>query len=76
MTSRQEAREAWHDRELLATATYTWPVQEWQAPQERPQDRPVPWKSGEAAIYSPEYLRRKEGNARGTAPSEWRLNTP
>lgn len=33
MLSRRKAREAWHDRELLATAAFTWPVHEWQAPE-------------------------------------------
>src|ERR1044072_8949958 len=32
MSTRRKAREAWHDRELLATATFTWPVQEQQKP--------------------------------------------
>lgn len=32
MTNHQQAREAWHDRELLATATFSWPVQEWTVP--------------------------------------------
>lgn len=34
--------------------------------------RPVPRESGEAAIYSPEYLERKEGNREGVDPSLWR----
>ncbi len=34
--------------------------------------RPVPERSGEGAIYTPEYLARKEGNARGAEPAEWR----
>jgi hypothetical protein len=36
--------------------------------------REVPQRSGEAAIYSPEYLARKEGNALGTRPEAWRSN--
>ena len=34
--------------------------------------RSVPYFSGEAAIYSPEYLERKEGNAKGVSPGLWR----
>lgn len=34
--------------------------------------REVPERSGEAAIYSPEYLARKEGNANGVRPERWR----
>lgn len=34
--------------------------------------REVPERSGEAAIYSPEYLTRREGNALGTRPERWR----
>lgn len=36
--------------------------------------RSVPHFSGEAAIYSPEYLARKEGNANGTQPRDWYSN--
>lgn len=39
---------------------------------ESPLMRPVPHYSGEGAIYTPEYLRRREGNARGTEPHQWR----
>jgi hypothetical protein len=35
--------------------------------------RDVPYWSGEAAIYSPEYLERMEGNARGSNLALWRL---
>ncbi|MET9385325.1 hypothetical protein ABZY09_30700 [Streptomyces sp. NPDC002928] len=38
--------------------------------------REIPRNSGEAAIYSPEYLRRREGNARGAQPYNWREYTP
>lgn len=38
--------------------------------------REVPERSGEAAIYSPEYLTRREGNANGTRPEAWRLRVP
>lgn len=44
----------------------------WKAPVEPPHTRPVPEASGEAAIYSPEYLERVEGNRRGTDPTLWR----
>lgn len=37
-----------------------------------PKDRPVPELSGEGAIYTPEYLARKEGNANGVDPRAWR----
>lgn len=37
-----------------------------------PLSRPIPRASGEGAIYSPEYLARKEGNAKGTEPDQWR----
>jgi hypothetical protein len=37
-----------------------------------PGERHVPEHSGEAAIYSPEYLARKEGNARGATHEYWR----
>ena len=40
---------------------------------ESPLTRPVPFFSGEGAVYSPEYLRRREGNARGTEPTQWRF---
>lgn len=39
-------------------------------------EREVPVRSGEAAIYSPEYLTRREGNALGTRPETWRLAVP
>lgn len=39
-------------------------------------EREVPVRSGEAAIYSPEYLTRREGNALGTRPEAWRLAVP
>lgn len=35
--------------------------------------RPVPHYSGEGAIYTPEYLRQREGNAHGTEPHQWRF---
>lgn len=35
--------------------------------------RPVPERSGEGAIYSPEFLGRREGNAYGTKPYAWRF---
>jgi hypothetical protein len=35
--------------------------------------RPVPHFSGEAAIYSPEYLARREGNRLGVDPEAWRF---
>ncbi|OEJ24270.1 hypothetical protein AS594_07005 [Streptomyces agglomeratus] len=34
--------------------------------------RPVPYESGEGAIYSPDYLIQREGNAYGSAPEDWR----
>jgi hypothetical protein len=37
-------------------------------------EREVPQRSGEAAIYSPELLARREGNALGTRPEAWRSN--
>jgi hypothetical protein len=40
---------------------------------ESPLTRPVPFYSGEGAIYTPEYLRHREGNARGTEPNQWRF---
>lgn len=40
---------------------------------ESPLTRPVPFYSGEGAIYAPEYLQRREGNARGTEPHQWRF---
>ncbi|MFF6988377.1 hypothetical protein [Streptomyces sp. NPDC010273] len=39
-----------------------------------PSTRCVPHFSGEGAIYSPEYLARKEGNAKGTEPERWYFN--
>lgn len=36
--------------------------------------RHVPERSGEGAIYSPEYLARREGNSYGTQPHIWHLN--
>jgi hypothetical protein len=39
-------------------------------------EREVPQRSGEAAIYSPELLARREGNALGTRPEAWRLAVP
>jgi hypothetical protein len=41
--------------------------------QESALTRPVPFYSGEGAIYTPEYLRHREGNARGTEPHMWRF---
>jgi hypothetical protein len=35
-------------------------------------EREVPERSGEAAIYSPELLTRREGNANGARPERWR----
>lgn len=43
-------------------------VAAWQLPLNQ---RPIPPASGEGAIYSPEYLARKEGNARGAYPPGW-----
>jgi len=43
---------------------------------ESPLTRPVPHYSGEGAIYTPEYLRRREGNDRGTQPEYWRSAVP
>lgn len=40
---------------------------------ESPLMRPVPHYSGEGAIYTPEYLRQREGNAHGTEPHQWRF---
>lgn len=40
------------------------------------EERLVPYGSGEAAIYSPEYLARKEGNAKGAEPAQWRRLVP
>lgn len=40
-----------------------------------PATRRIPHYSGEAAIYSPEYLERKEGNAKGAEPTMWRSLT-
>ena len=40
-----------------------------------PHMRDVPHWSGEAAIYSPELLARREGNSRGTEPHNWRYHT-
>jgi hypothetical protein len=40
---------------------------------ESPLTRRVPFDSGEGAIYTPEYLRRREGNDRGTEPHLWRI---
>lgn len=37
-----------------------------------PGQRAVPEFSGEGAIYTPEYLARREGNASGTDPDWWR----
>lgn len=37
--------------------------------------RLIPERSGEAAIYSPEYLTRREGNANGARPDFWRSYT-
>ena len=37
-----------------------------------PAVRDVPERSGEGAIYTPEYLARKEGNANGADPRAWR----
>lgn len=37
-----------------------------------PMTRPIPYSSGEGAIYTPEYLERKEGNAKGAQPQTWR----
>lgn len=34
-------------------------------------ERPVPINSGEAAIYSPEHLTRREGNNLGALPLSW-----
>lgn len=49
----------------------------WSADYDKPpHTRPVPERSGEAAIYSPEYLERKEGNRRGTDPDRWRTFPP
>ncbi|MGW6602874.1 hypothetical protein [Streptomyces sp. NPDC055036] len=42
-------------------------------PDESPLTRPVPRHSGEGAIYTPEYLRKREGNAHGTDAYAWRL---
>lgn len=39
--------------------------------QREPRVRPIPRNSGEAAIYSPEYLRKREGNARGAELHRW-----
>lgn len=39
--------------------------------QRGPRKRPIPRNSGEAAIYSPEYLRKREGNAYGVDPNVW-----
>jgi hypothetical protein len=49
-----------------------WPTMPHDAP---PQTRPVPYSSGEGAIYTPEYLARKEGNAKGVQPGHWRSFT-
>jgi hypothetical protein len=38
-----------------------------------PHTRRVPAFSGEGAIYSPEYLARKEGNSKGSDPEFWRF---
>lgn len=35
--------------------------------------RPVPHKSGEGAIYSIEYLIKREGNAYGTQPYTYKI---
>jgi hypothetical protein len=43
---------------------------EWQR---EPRRRPIPRNSGEAAIYSPEYLRKREGNAQGAEGHQWWL---
>lgn len=40
---------------------------------EPPLTRHVPTFSGEGAIYSPEYLIRREGNAYGADPGGWRF---
>ena len=40
---------------------------------ESPLTRPVPQYSGEGAIYTPEYLRRREGNDRGAEAGFWRV---
>ncbi|MGW2513636.1 hypothetical protein ACWC0A_30430 [Streptomyces scopuliridis] len=40
-------------------------------PEESALTRPVPRHSGEGAIYTPEYLRRREGNAHGTDGHMW-----
>lgn len=39
---------------------------------EPPHMRPVPGNSGEGAIYSPEFLERKEGNRLGASSGYWR----
>ncbi|MFJ2176426.1 hypothetical protein ACIOHE_26485 [Streptomyces sp. NPDC087851] len=41
-------------------------------PNESTLTRPVPFYSGEGAIYTPEYLHRREGNAHGTDAHRWR----
>jgi hypothetical protein len=38
--------------------------------------RPVPRCSGEAAIYSPEYLRRTQGPRDAVTPNDWRSYVP
>jgi hypothetical protein len=38
--------------------------------------RPVPRCSGEAAIYSPEYLRRTQGPRDSSTPYDWRSYVP
>lgn len=50
----------WCDDEGLSTS--------WDTPLP---ERAVPCSSGEAAIYTPEYLAQKEGNAKGAAPQNW-----
>jgi hypothetical protein len=46
-------------------------VRQWSLPR---QERRIPPRSGEAAIYSPEYLARKEGNAIGAEPEDWQYH--
>lgn len=41
----------------------------WDTPIEK---RPIPRESGEGAIYTPEYLARKEGSSLGALSELWR----
>lgn len=44
----------------------------WSVRQPDPAARPVPRQSGEAAIYSVEYLTRTQGPREGADPDLWR----